>query len=40
MLADAPNLFYVIGLPFGGMLVALVLCIGIYKVLGSVLHLR
>ena len=35
MLADVPNLFFVIGLPVASMAVAIFLCIAIFKVLGS-----
>ena len=38
MLADAPNLFFVIGLPVLLLLLVVVVCLGIYKLLGGVLH--
>ena len=40
MLADVPNLFYVIGLPVTSMLAVIAVCVGIYKVLGSVFSER
>lgn len=38
MLAVDPNLFYVIGLPVTGLLLVVVICVGIYKLLGGVLR--
>ena len=38
MLADAPNLFFVVGLPVLLLLLVVVVCLGIYKLLGGVLH--
>jgi hypothetical protein len=40
MLADVPNLFLVVGLPVLLLLTVVVICLGVYKLLGGVLRDR
>jgi hypothetical protein len=38
LLASAPNLLYVLGIPGGSLLAACVICYGLYRVLGRFEH--